>query len=321
MVKKIASFPEFIVFRFWFYVLYYPFNRFLCFLISIIFITFTLSVFDGLFIPARVSAIEHASEYKDLFGLASSGSERKRNPELAISVESVLQKLKEKREIILIDVRNSKEYEQFRIPGSINIPLFAIKTKIFLKSKPLVLINEGHSYSQLEQEGRSLRDSGFTVSILNGGLHHWKQKGAPLEGNVFAQRELNKISPQTFFTEKDYVNWIVINVAQSEESEAHNLFPHGIHIPYSDEPDQFISKLKDIIGKRTGDPFLSILICDDKGEHYEKIEKLTQKAGINRVFYLKGGLEGYRTFLQQQVSIWKGKGNTRKTIKKCTSCP
>jgi rhodanese-related sulfurtransferase len=262
------------------------------------------------------------SPFLCFFAIAYAYAELKeRDPALVISVEKVLQKLKEKREIILIDVRNSKEYEQFRIPGSINIPLFAIKTKIFLKTKPLVLINEGHSYSQLEQEGRSLRDSGFTVSILNGGLHHWKQKGAPLEGDVFAQRELNKISPQIFFTEKDYENWIVIDVSQSEESEAYNLFPHGIHIPYSDEPEQFISKLKDIIGKRTGDPFLSILICDENGEHYEKIEKLIQKASINSVLYLKGGIEGYRTFLQQQVSIWKGKGNTRKTVKKCTSCP
>ncbi len=86
MVKKIASFPKLIVFRFWFYVLNYPFSRFLRFLMSIIFITFTLSVFDGLFIPARVFAIEHASEYKDLFGLASTGSKRKHDPELVISV-------------------------------------------------------------------------------------------------------------------------------------------------------------------------------------------------------------------------------------------
>jgi rhodanese-related sulfurtransferase len=98
----------------------------------------------------------------------------KRNPELAISAESVLQKLKEKREIILIDVRNSKKFEKFRIPGSINIPLFAIKTKTFLKSKPLVLINEGYSYSQLEQECMILRNSGFKASILDGGIYYWK---------------------------------------------------------------------------------------------------------------------------------------------------
>jgi len=91
---------------------------------------------------------------------------RKRNPAFAIFVESVLRKLKKKQEIVLIDVRNREEFEKFRIPGSINIPLFAIKTKTFLKRKPLVLINEGESYRPLEQECKRLRDTGFTVSIL-----------------------------------------------------------------------------------------------------------------------------------------------------------
>nr|WP_320192692.1 transglutaminase domain-containing protein [uncultured Desulfobacter sp.] len=41
---------------------------------------------------------------------------------------------KNKEEIILIDVRNHQQFEKFRIPGSINIPIFAIKTKLFLAS-------------------------------------------------------------------------------------------------------------------------------------------------------------------------------------------
>ncbi len=63
---------------------------------------------------------------------------RKRDPAFAISVESVLRKLKKKEKIVLVDVRNREKFEKIRIPGSINIPLFAIKTKTFLKHKPLV---------------------------------------------------------------------------------------------------------------------------------------------------------------------------------------
>ena len=62
----------------------------------------------------------------------------------AISVESVLQKSKEKQEIILVDGRKSDAFEKFRIPGSINIPLYAVKTKAFLRTKLLVLVNEGY---------------------------------------------------------------------------------------------------------------------------------------------------------------------------------
>jgi hypothetical protein len=83
------------------------------------------------------------------------------------------------------------------------VPLFTIKTKGFLKSTPFVLINEGYYYGQLEQECKRLRDPGFTaVWILNGGLNAWRQKGAPLNGDIFAQKELNRMPPQVFFEEK-----------------------------------------------------------------------------------------------------------------------
>lgn len=249
---------------------------------------------------------------------------RERNPAFAISVESVLEKLQENQEIILIDIRSREEFQKFSIPGAINIPLFSIKTKTLLKSKYLVLINEGYSYSQLEQECARLRDAGFRVSILNGGLNSWSQQGAPLEGDVFAQKELNKITPQIFFTEKDYSNWLLVDGTRFKKAQARYLIPQGFHIPLADGPEQFVSKLKAITYNHTDTPFLSILIFDDNGRSYEEIEKLFQKAEIKNIFYLKDGVEGYKAFLEQQASIWQDKNKTRKSIKagrKCASCP
>lgn len=266
---------------------------------------FTILLMNALFIHFHVSA-------KDI-------------PSKSISTESVLQKLKGKQNLILIDVRNSKEFEKFRIPGSINIPLFTIKTKTFLKSKPLVLINEGHSYKQLINECAILSEAGFTASILNGGLYQWRQKGGPLEGDVFAQRELNKVSPQTFFTGKNHENWVLVDVSQSAKSEADRQNLNGIHIPYVNSPEEFISKLKSAIRDHTDKDFGSILIYDENGKIYEKIDRPIQDAGIKNVLYLKGGFEGYKTFEQQQMS-WQGKDDVRrrktvKTYKNCTGCP
>lgn len=261
-------------------------------------------------------------EKRDQPGNLLTGKLKKRNPALMISAELVLQKLNEKQEIVLIDVRNNSEFRKFRIPGSINIPLFAIKTKSFLKSKPLVLINEGYSYSQLEQECMVLRNFGFKASILDGGIYHWKQTDSPLEGDVFAQRELNKILPQAFLIEKDYENWVAIDVSQKGIPEGHYLFPVVTHIPYSNDSGQFISKLKSFVHKHSGDPFLSFLIYDTKGENYEKIEAVLQKTGVRNVFYLKGGLEAYKMLSSiQQREDEQGRTKATKTIKKCASCP
>jgi rhodanese-related sulfurtransferase len=87
---------------------------------------------------------------------------KKRDPALVVSAESVLKEPKTKPEAILIDVRPKAEFEKLRIPGSLNIDLFAVKTKTFLQSKPLVLIGEGYRYRELEEETRLLRKAGFT---------------------------------------------------------------------------------------------------------------------------------------------------------------
>jgi rhodanese-related sulfurtransferase len=265
---------------------------------------------------------ESKKEQKELGNNYFTGKLKKRNPALTIAADSVLQQFKEKQDVILIDVRSSSEYNKFRIPGSIDIPLFAIKTKTFLKSKPLILINEGYSYSNLEQECLILRKSGFKASVLNGGLYQWKQKGGLLEGDVFAQRELNRILPQNFVTEKNYENWIVVDISQEESPEARYLFPGVSYIPYSNDSGQFISKFKSLVNKQTKGPFLSFLIYNAHGENYDKIEALLQKSEISNVFFLKGGLEAYKMLGSiRQDKDNQGRTRAVKTVKKCASCP
>ena len=247
---------------------------------------------------------------------------RKRSPAFAISVESVLQKLKKKEKIVLVDVRNREEFEKFRIPGSINIPLFAIKTKTFLKHKPLILINDGYYYSPLEREYKRLKDSGFTaIWILNGGLNAWREKGATVNGDIFAQKELNRMPPQVFFEEKNYENWVVIDVSKPKNQEALYLIPHTIAIPFIDNAGKFVSSIKRIIEKHEQTPFLCFLILNENGEQYERIEKLIEETKLRNVFYLKEGLMDYKRFLKQQTLMWQPKKYSRKTLKKCPSCP
>lgn len=237
-------------------------------------------------------------------------------------METVLQELKGKRESILVDVRGTRQFEKFRIPGSINIPLFALKTKTFLKSRPLVLINEGHSYTQLTEECTTLLASGFTISILNGGLYHWRRKGGPLEGDVFAQRELNRISPQAFLAGTNCENWIVVDVSKFPLTLS--LSSKSIHIPFANDSKEFIPKLKHVIRNDGRKDWVSVIIYDEKGTGYEEIEKHLQAEGIINVLYLEGGFEGYKNFKQQQASMQQEHSSGRrsvKTSKSCTGCP
>jgi len=284
-----------------------------------------IAVFLGFPIDIDISTADSPSSFEDSFNFGSISINpeiRKRNPAFSISVESVLRQLREKQEIILIDVRDGKDFEKFRIPGSINIPVFAVKTKAFLKNKPLVLINEGYNNTKLEKECRRLRDSGCTkVWVMNGGLNFWRQKGGPLQGDVFAQKELNTISPRTFFAERNFEDWLVIDVSESRKPEALYLMPQGIHVPFSSDPTRFRSELKKGVDKHKNHAFLLVLIFNEDGRQYKKIEKVVNQSKIKNVFYLKGGLQGYKKFLQKQALIRQPTDSLKKTLRKCARCP
>lgn len=208
---------------------------------------------------------------------------RKRNPELSVSWEAVLKMKKEGKDVVFIDTRLETEFKKFHIPNSLNIPLFAVKTKDFLKPADLILINEGYNYSQLEQECLNLRKAGFKAWIFNGGLNYWKEKAGALEGNAFAQEDLNKIPPEAFFLEKNYEGWIMINVDGAHDLDINNLIQGAKNSP--------------------NDPFHFILIFNKAGNQYEKIEEAINKNGIANVFYLKGGLDGYEKYLKDKAAI------------------
>lgn len=282
--------------------------------------TLLISILVGILLPPGVGATE---SLKGSTTRARSLTVQmgKRNPALAISAESVLKRLEKREEITLVDVRRREEYEKFHIPGSIHIPLFAVKTKAFLKTKPLVLINEGHSYSQLERECELLRRSGFTAWVLSGGLNYWRVAGAPLTGDLFARQELNRMEPRDFYREKDYANWLIINAAASKSADAYPLISKSIAIPQVKDEKEFNRSLKRAIEKPGHRPLVTVLIFDEKGEKYDEIEKLVPKAYLKNIFFLKGGLEAYRKFVKNQSIYRYSKSNPRRFPGDSASCP
>jgi rhodanese-related sulfurtransferase len=246
---------------------------------------------------------------------------KKRNPAYAISIEVVFDKLKEKDPPTLVDVREKGQFEAVNIPGSINIPLFAVKTKTFLKAKPLILVNEGYAYEPMERVCAHLRNNGFKAWILDGGLAAWKQKGGALRGDPFQQQGLNKVPAPVFYTEKAYDNWLIVDMSKSEGSQATTQLPQAIHIPLAKNTAAFVSALKKAVAQRKDNPLLLVMLFNKKGEGYEAIEQAIHEAGMAKVFFLTGGLEAYDRFVKNLSQIRQAQDNSKKTIKKCINCP
>jgi len=252
---------------------------------------------------------------------ASARMVKKRNPAYAISIEVVFAKLKEKDPPTIVDVREKGQFEAVNIPGAINIPLFAVKTKTFLKAKPLIMVNEGYAYEPLERTCAHLRNNGFKAWILDGGLTAWKQKGGPLHGDPFQQQGLNKVPAPIFYAEKAFDNWLIVNITSSKQTNPSPLMPEAINVPLTKNATSFVTALKKVVAQRKDNPLLLVMLFNEKGEGYEAIEQPLQEAGIAKLFFLSGGLEAYDRFVKNLSVIRQAQDNSKQTIKKCINCP
>ena len=262
------------------------------------------------------SAVEKTAERVDP---AAGDFSEKDNAQLYVSMESVRSMVKGKQDILLIDVRSRDAFEKSRLPGSIRIPLYALKTKAFLKDKPLVLVSDGYPNRQLERTCRELRVAGFArLSILNGGLRYWLQKNGLIEGDVFASHEAIRLSAMEFFSQKDAPEWLVITVSPSATGPSQPLIPGALHLPWEGNPSKFATALKAIFDNRVKSPLTALLVCDESGEKYESIERAVQQVKIGKVFYLDGGVKAYQAFLEQQALLRQPR---KEKLKRCATCP
>ena len=242
---------------------------------------------------------------------------KKHDPSLSISADAVLYKIRQNQKFTLVDVRSSEDFERLHIPGSVNIPLYALKTKTYLKSALVVLVNEGFRYGELENECRRLAERGFQMSILDGGLPAWQRKGGQLVGDLFALDEMKTVSSQVFFREKDYQNTVVVDISPTQNEASKQLFPYAKHIQVLDNSNGSYPELRRLIKKNK--PFQSLVIFNATGEYYEKTEKILNQMGID-TFHLQGGVAGYQKYLEGLLLSWKPRDSRMKTVSNCKPC-
>lgn len=83
---------------------------------------------------------------------------------------------------ILVDVRDGKEYQGGHIAGAINIPLAKLNDRLVEldkhKGKTLIVVDK--LGQQAGSVGRRLRQAGFEVRRLRGGMGEWQSQSLPV---------------------------------------------------------------------------------------------------------------------------------------------
>jgi rhodanese-related sulfurtransferase len=241
------------------------------------------------------------------------------DPSLFVSPADLIQKIKSDNPPLMVDVRLRQDFDAVHIPGSLNLSLYAVKTKALFKTKDLVLFNEGYDNHLLMEECRNLRQLGFKASILHGGLTSWEKNKGLIEGDFFAGSKKNKMPPSVLSREKEFNNWILIDASAKPDPEIKTLLPQAVSMP-SKMDQKFLHKQIAVMPQNNL-PFFSVLIFNETGEGYEKIEKSLSE--MPNIFFLEKGLNGYKEFLRNQALLQhkNKKQVSTKPINKCATCP
>lgn len=123
-----------------------------------------------------------------LFGalLLSTGCNDNQN---SVSIEQVRQftspQASQLKDIVVVDVRTSTEYEAGHIPGSISIPVDSLEQNAhILKGQKLVIVYCQSGCKKSLKAYHILKQRGFkAVKNLSGGIDAWKKAGGNIEGN------------------------------------------------------------------------------------------------------------------------------------------
>lgn len=96
---------------------------------------------------------------------------------------------------IIVDVRNKALFETYRVTNSINVPLAEIQSKFYWKNKPIFIIGDGKSDTNLLSMCERLKKSGFNKTfVVIGGIDNLPEKEFNMIGNLPNSKQLLYIS-------------------------------------------------------------------------------------------------------------------------------
>lgn len=216
---------------------------------------------------------------------------------LFISVDYAAMQSEEDENMLLVDVRSPVEFKRYRIPGSINIPFHFVKTKTHLKQRKIILVNRGFSTRYLVDGANTLNQMGFDAKILQGGLYAWMQSGLAFEGDAFAGKSLSRVSPRQALREHATGSVVPVDIT-GDTSDRHQLkasrkiFEDTLYLDPTDK--DFAERLGRL---KTEHPSGAVLFFNQNGTGYEAVRRQIESAGIQAVFFLKGGLSACNTHM------------------------
>lgn len=234
--------------------------------------------------------------------------------DLVISARQLMDRMKAKASFLIVDVRDKADFDALHISGAVHSPLHFLKNRPYLRSAPIIVVDQGLSYHRLAPVCRALKSAGADVRLLYGGMNAWCGLNGPVVGDAARQMDYVRIMPADFFQEKNMAGVTVCDVSAVRSDLSGQLLPDAVHLPVGTEPD----KLKAFRKSRSSDAML-ILVSDAEPDAANAVHAFRQ-AGFSAVFVLSGGLREYKNYLEGLTLSWQPKGARMVQVNPCQGC-
>jgi len=220
--------------------------------------------------------------------------------------------------IVSIDTRAEGAFAVASVPNSLNLPIFSLKSKPYLKTKRLLLLGEPYQIRALDETCNDLQQRGFgEVQVLVGGLESWQAAGLPLHGDALAHAT-RIVSAQDFVRESQYRPWIVVNA--SNGSSPLTCSGEMITLPYSGDLVNYVAQLKSSItaNLNSDETRFCALFLDDNFPAKD-IPVLTQMltAQLPRTFIVDGGVPALELYQKQHAKSLKNQPSGELPVFQC----
>jgi rhodanese-related sulfurtransferase len=181
--------------------------------------------------------------------------------------------------LLFVDFRPAAAYARAHIPGSLNVPPFALATRAFPTDRPVVLVGRGHCPPPAVGGG---------ARALAGGLALWARQGGPVRGPAARQAAEPMLEPAAFDMARRGPDAQVLDTARTRHPRAETLLPEALHVPLEDSVrfEQILDALC-----RDAPPQRVVLLCDCAGEDAAGLAGAAAGVRDVPVFVLAGGVE------------------------------
>jgi rhodanese-related sulfurtransferase len=124
-------------------------------------------------------------------------------PDMSCAITAhALHTLLQRQSTVLIDVRQSADYEAFHIDGSLNVSFSDLRSKPYWRNKTAVLVGSGRAERELYGECARLKQLGYKeVLVLQGGITTWLASGQTVTGRAPSARSAAGLSAAQFWLE------------------------------------------------------------------------------------------------------------------------